>query len=129
MKLKSFLALHSGVALICGLGLLTAPKRLLTLCGLDLPGDGALVGQLLGGALLGLALLSWLSREVNDPVALRAVLAGLLLFNASAMVTLALSSLSGMLNPVGAGLAAVQLTLSVATGLYLRLPASGPPRS
>lgn len=120
MRVHHFLTLHAAFAFVAGLGLLTAPLRLVGLVGPDLHIGGGLMAQLLGGSLLGMAVIGWAARDVADRTAARAIVGGLGVFNLTSLVILLLAQLTAVLKPAGWVLAALHLALALASGLALK---------
>lgn len=103
-----------------GLLMVSAPARFLAKA---LPGvvpgiDGITSARLAGTALISLAALAWLGRDVTDPTALQPILGALLLYNIFAVVNLFYQGAKISSGAFGPGI--VHLILTIALFYYWR---------
>ena len=66
MKLNLLFAVNAILAGLFGLGLIFAPAFITGFYDVDLTPAGTVLGQMLGSCLVGIAILSWLARGLDD---------------------------------------------------------------
>ena len=82
MKLKSFLIITAIIYIPFGIGMMLIPYQLFGIYGFDLNADGAILGRVVGAAIVGLGLINYLSRNEDlSSVSLRAILIGNLVYH------------------------------------------------
>lgn len=101
MNLRNALTINTGMALLFGIGFLLLPTVVLPIFGISSAPETAFMAQLLGAALIGIAVLVWLVRDIGYSPAVRAILIGLLVFNVLGFVVSLLAVLSGVMNAAG----------------------------
>ena len=109
-------------AVVClGFGplLLFLPAQLLNLLGTSFGPGAALTAREYGAALIGNLLLTWLARNAEDSMARRAIIWNLFAYDGIALVATVLILLSGGLNILGWGIAAVYLFFTIGFGYFL----------
>ena len=119
MKLKTLLVINAIIFGFFGLASLLAPDASAPLYGLTLDPVAKHNVQTLGAFLLGLAVLSWMSRKVTDANALRAILLTFFISYSIAMIIAIIDILSGLGNALGWSSVAVYLLLLLGFGYYL----------
>lgn len=67
MKFKSLLTIFSVVAFVAGLACVLAPAQMLSSYGVSLVPIGYIVYQFWGSTLMGLGMLSWFARNIEEP--------------------------------------------------------------
>ncbi len=67
MKFKSLLTIFSVVAFVAGLACVLAPAQMLSSYGVSLIPIGYIVYQFWGSTLVGLGMLSWFARNIEEP--------------------------------------------------------------
>jgi hypothetical protein len=82
MKAKDFLTIEAIVLLIVGLVFLINATWVMNLFGVTLGPDGVLMTQLLGGALLGFAVLNWVARSFTVAEDMRPIILANFVMNA-----------------------------------------------
>jgi hypothetical protein len=101
MKLNVFMLIVAVVAGLFGLGFVFIPEQILSYYGGD-PNAGAnYMAQLLGAALIGIAIILWLCKDVEDSPARRAILLGLFVAEGVGFVVALMMQLSGVMNALG----------------------------
>ena len=113
MTLATLLSINAIVALAYALGLLLVPATLLTVYGITSGPGERLMAQFFGVALLAVGLLTWLARNVADPIARRAFVLALLISQAVGLVVALLGTLSGVMNVAGWSAVAIYLLLGL----------------
>lgn len=79
MKLSTIFILNALFALLGGVGLLLIPNQLMVPYGAPLDKGGVFMAQILGTVLLGIAAISWNSRNLKDREALNVILLGFII--------------------------------------------------
>ena len=113
MTLSTLLSVNAIVALAYALGLLLVPATLLKVYGITSGPGERLMAQFFGVALLAVGLLTWLARNVADPIARRAFVLALLISQAVGFVVALLGTLSGVMNVAGWSAVAIYLLLGL----------------
>ena len=123
MKFKTVMIIKAIVCLGFGPLLLVVPGWLLNLLGASFGPGTSLTAREYGSALIGTLLITWLARNAEESVARRAIIWGLFAYDAIALVATLIILLSGGLNVLGWGIAAVYLFFTLGFG-YLLIPKS-----
>jgi hypothetical protein len=113
VKLSNLLVVAAAIGAIFGLAFVVASGPLLAIYGITLDKAGTLVGQLFGAALISLAVLNWLARNVTDPAARQAVVLGNLAGDVVGFVVILLGQLAGIANAIGWSNVAIYLLLAL----------------
>jgi hypothetical protein len=119
MKLKTLLVINAILLGLLGLASLLAPEASATPYGLTLDPLSKHLNQTLGAFFLGLAVLSWMSRNVTAPDAIRAILLAFFISYSIAMIIAIIDILSGLGNALGWSSVAIYLLLLLGFGYYL----------
>ena len=101
MNIRTALTINTVMALLFGIGFLLLPGFLLQLFGMSSAPEIAFIAQLLGAALIGIAVIVWLVRDSGYSPPVRAILIGLLIFNVLGFTVSLLAVLTGVMNAVG----------------------------
>jgi len=113
VKLSNLLVVAAAIGAIFGVAFVVASGPLLAIYGITLDKAGTLVAQLFGAALISLAVLNWLARNVTDPEARQAVVLGNLVGDVVGFVVILIGQLSGIANAVGWSNVAIYLLLAL----------------
>ncbi len=116
MRLRPLLMTGAAIATVFGVAFVVAPGTLLSIYGVTLDKAGTVVAQLLGSALIGLAVLDWFARNVTDPEAQRAVVLANLVSDGVGFVVVLLGQLAGVANALNWSTVAIYLLLVVGFG-------------
>jgi hypothetical protein len=76
MKFNTFLAIAAVLAALYGLGFFLIPAQTVGFYGITLDENGLFVARYLGSAFLGVAVLTWLARNLTFQEALRPIMLG-----------------------------------------------------
>jgi hypothetical protein len=95
LSYRMLLAITALVALIFGLGLIIEPARLFALYNLEINTGGVFASQMAGAAVLSVAALDWLGREVADPTGRQTIAVANLVGSAAGFWVSLLGRLSG----------------------------------
>lgn len=121
MKLKTLFIANSIVSIPFGIGSVLAPYLFISLFGATLSLAGALMMQYGGAWLIGIGLLTWLSRDAAASQAGRQIALALLVAYLIALAVQLLGQLTGVLNALGWIPVAIQLFFAVSLVYVLRL--------
>jgi hypothetical protein len=121
MTFRTLLVIKAIVCLVFGPILLFVPGLLFNLLGASLGAGGTFPAREYGAALFGTMVLTWFARNVAEARARNAILLDLFVYDGIAFVVTLLSVVSGVLNPLGWGIAVVYLFFTLGSG-YLLLP-------
>jgi hypothetical protein len=113
VKLNNLLVVAAVIGAIFGVAFLVASGPLLAVYGITLDKAGALVAQLFGALLIGLAVLNWFARGVTDPEARNAVVLGNLAGDVVGFVVILIGQLAGIANALGWANVAIYLLLAM----------------
>jgi hypothetical protein len=116
MKLNTLLLVSAFVGAVFGIAFVVVAGPLLSVYGVTTDKVGLLLAQLFGTTLLGFAVLNWLTRDVSDPDAQRAVVFANLTGDAIGFVIVLIGQLAGITNVVGWSTVAIYLAFVLAFG-------------
>lgn len=119
MKLKTMFIANTIVSLPFGIGSVLAPRLFLSLFGATLGPAGAYMMRFAGAWLIGIGLLTWLTRDTAGSEAGRGITQALLVAYLIALVTSVLDQLASVLNVLGWMPVAIQLFFVVGLGYCL----------
>jgi len=119
MSFKTLLVIKALVCLGFGILLLAVPGSLFNILGATLGEAGTFTAREYAAAMFGILMLTWFARNVIAPDARRAILLHLLVYDAIGFVVTLLVTLSGVLNPLGWGIAVVYLFFTLGSGYLL----------
>jgi hypothetical protein len=113
VKLSNLLVVAAVIGAVFGVGFVVASGPLLAIYGITLDKAGTLVAQLFGAALISLAVLNWLARNVTGPEARRALVLANLAGDVVGFVVILLGQLAGVANALGWSNVAIYLLLAL----------------
>ncbi len=120
MKLKSFLLLTAIIYLPFGLMMLLFPLELFGFYGFELNEAGAILGRVVGAAIIGLGLVNYFARNEDLPSqAIRAVLIGNMVYHLIDLVTVGIPTIEGVVNAWTWSFVGLHLVLSLGFGYFL----------
>ncbi len=119
MKFKTLMTIKAIVCLGFGPLLLFFSAWLLNLLGLAFSSGASLTAREYGATLVGNLLLTWLARNAEANFVRRAITWNLFVYDAIALAATLVLLLTGVLNPLGWGIAAVYLFFTVGFGYFL----------
>ena len=118
MKLGTFMAIAAVLAFVFGLAFILVPAQLMSLYGVTLDAAGQWVGRYLGSAFIGIAVLTWLSRNATQGEALRAIVLGEFVLSVTGLVVAVLDRLYGTGNALVWSTVAIYLFLALGFGYF-----------
>jgi len=101
MKLKTLFIINAVVSIPFGIGCAVAPRLFLSLFGAELGAAGAYMMQYGGAWLIGIGLVTWLTRSAADSGTGRSIAVGLLIAYLVALAVSLVGQLRGVLNVLG----------------------------
>ena len=119
MKQGTFMVIAAALAFAFGLAFILVPAQLMSLFGVTLQEGGQWVARYLGSAFLGIAVLTWLGRNVDDGKAMRAILLGNFVLSVTGLIVAVLDAFLGVGNALIWLDVAIYLFLTVGFGYYL----------
>jgi uncharacterized membrane protein len=118
MKFSTFMVVYAVVSAAFGLGFVLMPGQLLPIYGVEPDAALRLIGQFFGAALLSLALLSWLARNLGDSEARRAIILALFVGEAIGFIMALIGQLNGIFNAMGWSVVAVYLVFTLGLAYF-----------
>jgi hypothetical protein len=115
MEFRTFLAINAVIAVPTGVACVLVPARLLATCGVTLTPMGSVVYQFWGAALIGLGLLAWCARGVEEAGLQKAIALSLFITYAISCVIAVRGQFAGA-NNLGWSAVALFLVLSLGYG-------------
>ena len=122
MKFRTLMGVKAVVCLILGIPILLLTKPFYRLFGLELGSAGVFAAREYGASLLGNFLLTWFGRFAQDTKARRALIMGMTLYNTIGFIITLIVLLSGEINILGWGPAAIYLFFALGFGYFLIKP-------
>jgi hypothetical protein len=101
MGLRAAFMVNTVVGLVFGVGFALVPGLVLSIFGIKYDNGTIYVGQVLGATLIALSTITWFAKESSDWKLVRAILAGLLIFEVIGLVATVLAVLGGVTNALG----------------------------
>lgn len=120
MNLRLWCIVSTVVAGVFGLALVVVPEAVLTTYGVPTDAGLLYVGQQLGACFLGVAVLTWFTKDSPASEARTAVFRGLFVLNGVAFAVSLLAQLKGVMNAVGWSAVAIYLLLGLGWTYFLR---------
>ena len=113
MKLHIVMGINAVVAAIFGVVFVLVPARVFSLYGVEPNPPLNYVGQLFGAALVSIAVLAWLTRNVTDSGSRKSIVLALFVGSAVGFVVSLLGQLGGVVNSLGWSTVAIYLILAL----------------
>ena len=118
MKFSTFMVIYALVSAVFGMGFVLMPGQLLPIYGVEPDAALRLIGQFFGAALLSLALLSWLARNLSDSESRRAIVLALLVGEAIGFIFALIGQFNGILNVLGWSVVIVYLIFTLGLAYF-----------
>lgn len=118
MKFSTFMLVYAIVSAVFGLGFVLMPGQILPIYGVEPDAALNLVGQFLGAALVSLALLTWLVRNLSDSETRRAIVLALLVGESIGFILSLIGQLNGIFNVMGWSVVAVYLLFALGLAYF-----------
>jgi hypothetical protein len=120
MRISYWFAAAAIVALVFGLGFMLLTEQVMSIYGVKTDTPGMLAARLFGTALVGIGVLQWFARDVEDMQARRAIVLGLFVLNALGFVVVLLAQFAGTINGLGWINVAIYLILTLGYAYFLQ---------
>ncbi len=119
MKLSTMMIINAVVAAVFGVAFVLVPSQLVSLYGIEDASEILLyVGQLLGAAFVGFAVLTWSARNATDSDARRAIVLALLVSDGIGFIVALIGQLADVVNSFGWSTVAIYLLLALGFGYF-----------
>ena len=118
MKFSTFTVIYTVVSAVFGLGFVLMPGQLLLIYGVEPDAALRLIGQFFGAALLSLAILSWLVRNLSDSETRRAIILALFVGEALGFILALIGQLNGIFNVIGWSVVVVYLFFALGLAYF-----------
>ena len=118
MKFSTFMVVYAVVSAAFGLGFVLMPGQILPMYGVEPNAALKLVGQFLGAALVSLALLTWLVRNLSASETRHAIVLALLVGETIGFVLSLIGQLNGIFNVMGWSVVAVYLLFALGPAYF-----------
>ena len=118
MKFSTFMVIYAVISAAFGLGFVLMPGQILPMYGVEPNAALKLVGQFLGAALVSLALLTWLVRNLSASETRRAIVLALLVGETIGFVLSLIGQLNGIFNVMGWSVVAVYLLFALGLAYF-----------
>ena len=125
MGRSTFMSIAAIVAAVFGVAFILVPAGLMSAYGITLDAAGQWVGRYLGSAFIGVAVLTWLARDVEKGEALRAILLGDFILSATGLVVGTLDAIYGPGNALLWSTVVIYLFLTVGFGYFQFVKSEG----
>jgi hypothetical protein len=126
MTFKNLLVVKAVVCLVFGVQLLLVPAFLLGLLGAPVNDGSLLMAREYGAALIGILVLTWTARGMEDSEARHPILLFLLVYDAIGFVVVTTAVVTGTFNLLGAGISFVYLFFTAGSAYLLRKEVTEP---
>ncbi len=118
MSRNLFMSIAAIVAFLFGLAFLLMPVQTMSMYGVDLDISGQFLGRYLGSAFLGIAILTWFSRDSDESKALRAILLGGFILTLTGLVVGVFDATTGIGNSMVWSTVVIYLLLAAGYGYF-----------
>ena len=118
MKLNVFMTIVAIVAGLFGLGFVFTPEQLMSFYGATPDASTNYMAQLLGAALIGIAVILWLCKDAEDSPVRQAILLGLFVAEAVGFVVALITQLGGGINALGWSTVIIYLLFALGFGYF-----------
>ena len=118
MKLNMFMTIVAVVAGLFGLGFVFSPEQILSFYGAAPNESANYMAQLLGAALLGIAIILLLCKDAEDSPVRQAILLGLFVAEGVGFVVALITQLGGGINALGWSTVIIYLLFALGFGYF-----------
>jgi len=118
MKLSTLFTANAIFAAILGLAFVSMPEIAMSFFGVTLGPGGVYVARLLGGVLLGVAVLTWSARNAGESEARKAIILSRLVCETLGFIVTLLGQLTGVVNALGWLTVAITLLFALGFGYF-----------
>lgn len=118
MKLYVLFIITAVIAIVFGVVFVIIPTQVYSLYGIESNAMLNYMAQLFGAALIGIGLICWLSRNIAESEAGRAIIFSIFIADAIAFITALIGQLNNVVNSLGWSTVAIYLLLSLGFGYF-----------
>ncbi len=118
MKLSTLMIINAVVTAVFGVSFVLVPGQIASIYGVESSAILKYVGQLLGTAMVGFAVLTWSARNAADSQARRAIVLALFIGNAVGFVVALIGQLNNVVGALGWSSVAIYLLLTIGFGYF-----------
>ncbi|MCK5317018.1 MAG: hypothetical protein KAJ55_03845 [Anaerolineales bacterium] len=118
MKLSTLMIINAVVTAVFGVSFVLVPGQIASIYGVEASAILKYVGQLLGTAMVGFAVLTWSARNAADSQARRAIVLALFIGNAVGFVVALIGQLNNVVGALGWSSVAIYLLLALGFGYF-----------
>ena len=118
MNRQTFMRIAARVGVVTGVAALLAPAELATVFGVMLDDVGRSQTRLLGAAYIGYAVIVWISRDIRDPGAQRAIAVGNVVSWALSLIVAVAGLVAGLAGPQSWALVVLEVAFTAAWGYF-----------
>jgi hypothetical protein len=118
MKFNTFLAIAAVLAALYGLGFFLIPAQTVGFYGITLDENGLFVARYLGSAFLGVAVLTWLARNLTSQEALRPIMLGDFVISLTGLLVAVWDAFAGDGNALSWATVVIYLFLALGFGYF-----------
>ena len=126
MNLKMFLMIAAAIAAFYGIAFLLIPNFVMTFYSITTSAPAILMSRFFGVALLSLGLVTWFLTVTSDWTALRGLLLGSSIGNATGVLVSAWGTVTGIMNAMGWSVVLIYLVLFAGCVYYLSAGRAAP---
>ena len=112
------MVIYAVVSAVFGLGFVLMPGQLLPIYGVEPDAALRLIGQFFGAAIISLAILAWLVRNLSDSEARRAIILALLVGETLGFIMALIGQFNGILNVLGWSVVLVYLVFTLGLAYF-----------
>ena len=118
MKVSILLLIAAIAEVGFGLGLIATPELMMNIFGVTSNAGSLFLARMFGAAILSLAILFWMSRNLTSTESLKPVLTAGLVYNLLAFVLILLATLSGAISATAWGAVVLHVLLTAGFGYF-----------
>ena len=122
MKFKTLMIIKAIVCLGFGLPMVILPEFVYGIFGISLTAGGAFAAREYGAAMLGNLFITWMARSSDQSKARRAIITGMLAYNAVALVASVVTFLLGDFNLIAWSIVLIYLFFTIGFGYFSLKP-------
>jgi hypothetical protein len=120
MKLSVLMVIKAIIVFVYGIAFVLVPARTMSLYGMTLQQDGALMTQFFGASFILLGIVLWSGRKAaRSEVALKGIVLAVVIGDLIGFVVALMAQLNGVMNVFGWGNVAIYLILALAFAYFL----------
>jgi len=119
MNFKTLMIIKAVVCLVLGIPILVVPRLFFGLFDVTLDAAGVFPAWEFGAFLLGSSHLVWFGRKAEESNAKRAIVTGMMIYNAIGFIVTLIAVLTDVMNALGWSLVVVHLFFAIGFGSFL----------